>query len=94
MEAVRSSETSVHSNETTWRYIPEDSKLHTPCRENLKSYTFLEDVCHAYIAHNVRLLYIWKTHKLAAYKVTANTMSITVHQLYPYLHLIRRGYVA
>jgi hypothetical protein len=25
MEAVRTSETSVHSNETTLRYIPEDS---------------------------------------------------------------------
>jgi hypothetical protein len=27
MEAVRTSEMSVHSNETTLRYIPEDSKL-------------------------------------------------------------------
>jgi hypothetical protein len=27
MEAVRISETSVHFNVTTWRYIPEDSKL-------------------------------------------------------------------
>jgi hypothetical protein len=27
MEAVFISETSDHSNETTWRYIPEDSKL-------------------------------------------------------------------
>jgi hypothetical protein len=39
MEAVRTSETSVHSNETTRRYIPEDSKLHTRRRENLKSHT-------------------------------------------------------
>jgi len=38
MEAVRTSETSVHSNETTWRYIPEDSKFHTRRRENLKSH--------------------------------------------------------
>jgi hypothetical protein len=37
MEAVRTSETSVHSNETTRRYIPEDSILHTR-RENLKSH--------------------------------------------------------
>jgi hypothetical protein len=28
MEAVRTSETSVNFNETTRRYIPEDSKLH------------------------------------------------------------------
>jgi hypothetical protein len=36
MEAVCNSETSVHSNEITWRYIPEDSKLHTRRRENIK----------------------------------------------------------
>jgi hypothetical protein len=39
MEAVRTSETSVYSNETTWRYVPEGSKLHTRRRENLKSRT-------------------------------------------------------
>jgi hypothetical protein len=38
MEAVCISETAVHSNETTWLYIPEDSKLHTRRRENLKSH--------------------------------------------------------
>jgi hypothetical protein len=38
MEAVRMSETSVHFNETTQRYIPEDSKLHTRRREDLKSH--------------------------------------------------------
>jgi hypothetical protein len=36
MEAVRTSETLVHFNVTTRRYIPEDSKLHTRRRENLK----------------------------------------------------------
>jgi hypothetical protein len=36
MEAVRSSETSVYSNETTRRRIPEDSNLHTRRRENLR----------------------------------------------------------
>jgi hypothetical protein len=30
MEAVRISETLVNINLTTWQYIPEDSKLHTP----------------------------------------------------------------
>jgi hypothetical protein len=38
IEAVRISETSVIFNVTTRRYIPEDSKLHTRRRENLKSY--------------------------------------------------------
>jgi hypothetical protein len=37
METVRTSETSVNFNLTTRRYIPEDSKLHTRRRENLKS---------------------------------------------------------
>jgi hypothetical protein len=37
-EAVRTSETSVHYNMTKRRYIPEDSKLHTHRRENLKSH--------------------------------------------------------
>jgi hypothetical protein len=38
MEAVRISETSVYSDENTRRYIPEDCKLHTRRRENLKSH--------------------------------------------------------
>jgi hypothetical protein len=36
MEAVRVSETSVHFNGSTRRYIPEDSKLYTRHHENLK----------------------------------------------------------
>jgi hypothetical protein len=39
MEAVRTSESSLIFNVTTRRYIPEDSKLHTRRRENLKSHT-------------------------------------------------------
>jgi hypothetical protein len=38
MEVVRTSETSVHFNETTRRYIPESTKLHTRRHENLKSH--------------------------------------------------------
>jgi hypothetical protein len=34
MEAVRTSETSANVNVATWRYIPEDTKLHTGLREN------------------------------------------------------------
>jgi hypothetical protein len=37
MKALRTSETSVNIN-YTWRYIPEDSKVHTRRRENLKSH--------------------------------------------------------
>jgi hypothetical protein len=38
MEAVSTTETSVYSNETTRRYIPEDFNIHTRSRENLKSH--------------------------------------------------------
>jgi hypothetical protein len=38
IEAVRTSETSVNFNVTKRRYIPEDSKLYTCRRENLKSH--------------------------------------------------------
>jgi hypothetical protein len=37
MEAIRSSETSVHTK-STWRHFPEDSILHSHRSENLKSY--------------------------------------------------------
>jgi hypothetical protein len=38
MEAASASETSVNFYQTTRRYKPEDSHLHTRRRENLKSY--------------------------------------------------------
>jgi hypothetical protein len=37
MEAARTSETLVNFYQTTQRYNPEDSHLHTHCCENLKS---------------------------------------------------------
>jgi hypothetical protein len=36
MEALCTSKTLVKIYLTTWQYIPEDSKLHTHCCENLK----------------------------------------------------------
>jgi hypothetical protein len=41
MDAACTSETPVSLNLTAWRYIPEDSKLHICCRENLKSHIFV-----------------------------------------------------
>jgi hypothetical protein len=38
MEAAQTYETSVDIQLRTWQYIPEDSELHTRCRENLKSH--------------------------------------------------------
>jgi hypothetical protein len=40
MEAIRSSETSVHTGSTR-RHIPEDGFLHSHRRENLKSYNWI-----------------------------------------------------
>jgi hypothetical protein len=37
MEAIRSSETSVHTR-STWRHVPEDGILHSHRHEHLKSY--------------------------------------------------------
>jgi hypothetical protein len=47
-EAVRTSETSVNFNVTTWLYIPEDSKLHIRRRENLKSHRESLFICASY----------------------------------------------
>jgi hypothetical protein len=38
MEAICSSETSVATQQTTWRHIPEDDTLHNHRYENPKSY--------------------------------------------------------
>jgi hypothetical protein len=38
MEAAHTSHTSVYFNDTTWRYVPEGSDLHTRRRENMKSH--------------------------------------------------------
>jgi hypothetical protein len=38
LEAICSSETSVETQRTTWRYIPEDGTLHNHRCENLRDY--------------------------------------------------------
>jgi hypothetical protein len=46
MEAICSSETSVDTQRTTRRYIPEDGTLHNHRCENLKSYNLIF-LCHS-----------------------------------------------
>jgi hypothetical protein len=45
IDRVQTSGTSVYSSETTRRYIPEDSHLHTRCRENLQSHWCITSFC-------------------------------------------------
>jgi hypothetical protein len=45
LEAASTSETSVNSYQTTRRYIPEDSHLHTHRRENIKSHRICACLC-------------------------------------------------
>jgi hypothetical protein len=56
MEAIRTSETSVHFIVTTRRYIPEDSKLHSRRLENLKSQkiVFCPGCCRRYVKRTSR----------------------------------------
>jgi serine/threonine protein kinase len=52
MEAICSSETSVTTQETTRRHIPEDDTLHNHLCENLKSYNLIH-VCNGKIKSNI-----------------------------------------
>jgi hypothetical protein len=48
MEAVCSSETVVEFQQSTQRYIPEDSTLHNHRRDNLKSYKWTHNLKYTY----------------------------------------------
>jgi hypothetical protein len=41
MKVVQTSETLINLYQSTWRYNPEDSHLHTNCCENLKTWMCL-----------------------------------------------------
>jgi hypothetical protein len=62
MEAIRSSETSVHTR-STWRHIPEDGILHSHHCEILKSYN-LSDTLYG----NYMFFYLMKEQRFQAYK--------------------------
>jgi hypothetical protein len=64
-EAVRISEMSAIFNVTTWHYIPEDSKLHVHCRENLKSHMTVLKFC------KLNLLLYKSIHKIRADQIEA-----------------------
>jgi hypothetical protein len=48
MDAMCSSETSVDTEWTTWRYIPDDNIIHDHRSENLKSYIWMRTVSPLY----------------------------------------------
>jgi hypothetical protein len=69
MEAARTSETLVNFYQTTRRYNPEDSNLHTHRRENLKSYDNVKSPMSSILLVTVRaerltalthLFFFWK----------------------------------
>jgi hypothetical protein len=66
MEAIRSSETSVHTRSTR-RHIPEDGILHSHRRENLKSYN------NRYNSNKVHALFLKIT--LGSYNCNRSTLS-------------------
>jgi hypothetical protein len=70
IKVVRTSETLIHSNETTWRYIPEDSKLHIRRRENLKSHATDFVLITNIVSRQFRRT---ETRKLCIYEATLNT---------------------
>jgi hypothetical protein len=51
MEAVRTSETSVNFNMTTWRYIPEDSKLPISILFYIGTYSCIVLLLHFFLLH-------------------------------------------
>jgi hypothetical protein len=56
MEAIRSTETSVHTR-FIWRHIPEGDIIHSHCRENLKSYRMKlrSNVCVVIFSKNLKI---------------------------------------
>jgi hypothetical protein len=55
MEAASTSETSVNFYQTTRRLNPEDSPLHAPRRDNLKSYLWECELNKRHVKPSVRL---------------------------------------
>jgi hypothetical protein len=73
MEAVRTSETSVSFNVTTQINIPEDSKLHTRRRENLKSHPVLSSTTRAAVSALLSILSTGTSH-VFVYVSTSSTL--------------------
>jgi hypothetical protein len=69
MEAICSSETSVDTQQTTRRYIPEDGTLHNHRCENLKFYfTCVSGVRDIYILMQFQIIcYLWLYYYFTAY---------------------------
>jgi hypothetical protein len=76
MEAIRSSETSVDTQQTTWRYIPEDGTLHNHHCEYLKSYI-----------RNIKLETVYIFTELLDYDI----LGCDIHKWRPWVPL-KRGY--
>jgi hypothetical protein len=74
MEAIRSSETSVHFRRSTRRHIPEDGILHSHHCENLKSYKInIKHICYntGCSVHKANILLLCG-HASASYQIAPN----------------------
>jgi hypothetical protein len=79
MEAVRTSETSVNINLTTRRYIPEESKLHTRRRENLKSH--MVDICFEKTGYKQKWYKLYFTQQQTAYNSVLVFKCCSLHKI-------------
>jgi hypothetical protein len=82
LEAVSTSETSAHSNETTRRYIPQDSKLHTCLRENLNSH-----VCWVVQFCNRRIWAAWPNTDTRAVSVDSDDEASAICNIWSIIHI-------
>jgi hypothetical protein len=77
MEAARTSETLVNFYQTTRRYNPEDSHLHTPRRENLKSYLERESkiLCSKKFSLQLSIMVFWVVTPLTTFRRNVSSPS-------------------
>jgi hypothetical protein len=86
MEAVQTSETSLHSYQSTRRYNPEDNHLHIHLHENLKSYRTVRSC--VYVIFTVWNLYLRLYYLRVSYGIFLYYLSIIYLRILMYVHYL------